>query len=299
MRDGSNQNRIQTKANTMITLPAGSEIAPRAFALLGVALIFVAAEYLYAKLAHHEEAHDRHDVRETSASIGVAVGDIIARLATGGIAAIPFVAIYEARLFNIDMSRPWAWVALFLGVEFCYYWFHRASHRIRWLWATHAVHHSATRFNLSAAIRLGWTGQLSGAFVFFLPLALIGFPPLAIGAMIGAGLLYQFFLHTSFDVSLGPLEWVLNTPRHHRVHHASNESCLDRNYGSVLIIWDRLFGTYAAPPAGETLIFGLKGRPPTNNVFHIALGEWVALGRDLSRAPTARRRLRVLFGPPE
>ena len=262
---------------------------------LALAMIFVAAEYIYARLSAHDEDHD---IEETVASIGVALGDVAARVITGGIAAIPFLWLYRHRLFDIPLDKGWALLALFLGVEFCYYWFHRASHRIRWLWATHSVHHSATHFNLSAAIRLGWTGQLTGAFVFFLPLAWLGFHPVAIGAALALGLLYQFFLHTSFDVSLGPFEWVLNTPRHHRVHHASNERCLDRNYGSTLIIWDRLFGTFAQAPAAEPLRFGLKGRKSTNNVFQIALGEWFCLAGDVVRAKGWRGKLYAIFGPP-
>lgn len=264
-------------------------------ALLAVALLFIAMELLYSRLAGHA---DDHDVKETAASVGVAVGDLAARLITSGIAAVPFLLLYQHRLADIPLDTAWSWLALFLGVELCYYWFHRASHSVRWLWATHAVHHSATRFNLSAAIRLGWTGQLSGAFVFFLPLAWIGFHPLAIAGMIGLGLLYQFFLHTAIEVRLGPLEWVLNTPAHHRVHHASNEACLDRNFGSVLIVFDRLFGTFGRAPEGETLEYGLKGREPSNNPFRIALGEWGYLLRDVARARGLRRRLAVLLGPP-
>lgn len=266
-----------------------------AFVLLGVASIFVLAEYLYAKLSEHDE---NHDGRETAASMGVAVGDVISRLALGGLVTVPFMAIYQWRLLDIDMTQWWSWLALFVGVEFFYYWFHRAAHRVRWFWATHAVHHSATKFNLSAAVRLGWTGQLTGAFVFFLPLAWMGFHPAAIGSVLAAGLLYQFFLHTSADVHLGPLEWVLNSPRHHRVHHASNEACLDVNYGSVLIVWDRLFGTFAQAPKDEPLRYGLKGRAPTTNVWWIALGEWVCLWRDMRAARTWRERWRIVSGPP-
>lgn len=160
--------------NLMAVSPNGRFVG----AFLALTLIFIAAELAYAKLTHHD---DDHDVRETAASVGVAIGDITVRILTGGIAAVPFLWLYEHRLFDIPMDSIWALIALFLGVEFCYYWFHRASHRVRWLWATHAVHHSATHFNLSAAIRLGWTGQLTGAFVFFLPLAWIGFHPIAIG----------------------------------------------------------------------------------------------------------------------
>jgi sterol desaturase/sphingolipid hydroxylase (fatty acid hydroxylase superfamily) len=279
----------------MIELPYGFDVGKPNGAFLALTLIFIAAEYLYARLSHHDEDHD---IKETAASVGVAIGDLAARTLTGAIAAVPFLWLYQHRLIDIPLNIVWGLLALFLGVEFCYYWFHRASHRVRWLWATHSVHHSATHFNLSAAIRLGWTGQLTGAFVFFLPLAWLGFHPLAIGATLALGLLYQFFLHTSFDVSLGPLEWVLNTPAHHRVHHASNEGCLDRNYGSTLIIWDRLFGTFAKAPAVEPLRYGLKGREGTVNVFRIALGEWVHLFRDVARTKGWRRRLQVILGPP-
>jgi len=283
-------------SHIMPSLPESLQLLrPGSGVFLAVAAAFIAAEYLYARLSQHD---DDHDVAETAASFGVALGDIISRIVTGGVAALPFLLLYKHRLFEIPINAWWSWLLLFLGVEFCYYWFHRASHRIRWLWATHAVHHSATHFNLSAAVRLGWTGQLTGAFVFFLPLAWIGFHPLAIAAMMGLGLLYQFFLHTSLPLTFGPLEWVLNTPAHHRVHHASNATCLDKNYGSILIIWDRLFGTFAEPPAGERLRFGLKGREATNNPFRIALGEWAALIRDVRRAPSWTGRLRTLFGPP-
>lgn len=271
----------------------GQGRAPGSF--FAVALIFIALEVLYVRLVRHEAAHD---LKETAASVGVAAGDIVSRVLTGSLAAVPMFFLYEHRLFDIPMSGTASWIALFLGVELCYYWFHRAAHRVRWLWATHAVHHSATRFNLSAAIRLGWTSTISGAFVFFLPLALIGFHPVAIAAVMGLGLLYQFFLHTAFPVSLGLLEWVLNTPAHHRVHHACNDPCLDKNYGNVLIVFDRLFGTCAAPPVGERLRFGLKDRSPSLNPLRIAFGEWSRLARDAGAARGMAAKLKVLFGAP-
>jgi len=279
-------------------MPELTQIAPLMRPMGGfltLTLIFVAVEYFYARLGHHDEDHD---IRETAASVGVALGNLAIRTLEGGLAALPFVLLYQYRLFDIPLDTAWAWAALFLGTEFAYYWFHRASHRVRWLWATHAVHHSATHFNLSAAIRLGWTGQLTGAFVFFLPLAWIGFSPVAIGGMLAAGLLYQFFLHTALPVRLGPLEWILNTPAHHRVHHSCNEVCLDKNYGSVLIVFDRLFGTFAAPPLDEPLRFGLKGRAPSNNPLAIALGEWRHLFVDAAHAKGLREKLKVLFGAP-
>ena len=263
------------------------------FLLLAFAFIFL--EFAYSRLSHHE---DRHDAKEMLASFGVAIGNVVVKALSSTVAAVPFVFAVEHRLFEITLDTLWKWGALFLGVEFCYYWFHRASHRVRWLWATHAVHHSATRFNLSAAIRLGWTGQLTGVFVFFLPLAWLGFPPPAIAAMLGLGLVYQFFLHTALPVNLGPLEEILNTPRHHQVHHASNAGCLDKNYGSVLIVFDKMFGTFAAPPANETLTFGVKGRSPTRNPVVIALREWIYLLSDMRTQPRLLKKIRIVFGPP-
>jgi sterol desaturase/sphingolipid hydroxylase (fatty acid hydroxylase superfamily) len=263
--------------------------------ILGLALLFVAAEFAAAKLSHHD---DQHDVNETMASFGVAFGHFIIRTLTAGLVALPFFIVYQHRLFDIPQTGVWPWLALFLGVEFCYYWFHRCSHQMRWFWATHSVHHSAEHFNLSAAVRLGWTGELTGAAVFFLPLVLAGFHPVAIAAVVGLGLLYQFFLHTSFSVNLGPLEWILNTPSHHRVHHASNDACLDRNYGSMLIIFDRLFGTFAEAPADEKLVFGLKGKATGNNPIAIAFGEWVRLFQDVKKARGIRAKLGILIAPP-
>ncbi len=261
---------------------------------LGVVLGFVLLEYGLSRLARH----DTYDYAETAASFGVALGHKIVRVIEAGLVAIPFTFAYQHRLFDIAPDKINAILALFLATEFIYYWHHRASHRVRWLWANHAVHHSAARLNLSAAIRLGWTGNISGHFLFFLPLAWIGFHPLAIVAMLGVNLAYQFFIHTELVRHLGPLEWALNTPAHHRVHHAANRDCLDKNYGGVLIIFDRLFGTFAQAPKTEPLRYGLVGRPPSLNPFRIVLDEWISLYRDARRATTFQARLNVLFGPP-
>jgi sterol desaturase/sphingolipid hydroxylase (fatty acid hydroxylase superfamily) len=251
-------------------------------------------EYFIGRLAHHET----HDWRESAASFGIALGQNLVRAAEAVLVAIPFAFAYRYRLFDFDQTSPAAILALFLATEFFYYWHHRASHRIRWMWATHAVHHSATRLNFTAAIRLGWTGNISGNFLFFLPLILIGFHPFAVVRMLGINLLYQFFIHTELVATLGPLEWVLNTPAHHRVHHASNEPCLDKNHGGVLIIFDRIFGTFANAPQDQPLRYGLVGGVPSYNPFRIALDEWRNMFRDFARASSMSRRFRTLFGPP-
>ena len=251
-------------------------------------------EYLLSRLAHH----DVHDWRESAASVGVALGQNLVRAVEAALLAIPFAFVYQHRLFDFSQTAPLALIGLFLGSEFVYYWHHRAAHRIRWMWATHAVHHSATRLNLTAAIRLGWTANISGNFLFFLPLVWIGYHPVAVIAMLAVNLLYQFFIHTELAPRLGVLERALNTPAHHRVHHASNPTCLDKNYGGILIVFDRLFGTFAEAPA-EPLRYGLVGGVPSFNPVRVALGEWLALWRDVRKARGARAVLRTLFGPPD
>lgn len=264
--------------------------------ILTVALGFMALEYWLSRLAHRDD--ETHDLAESAASFGVALGQNLMRALEAGLVALPFAFVYSHRLLDFDPATLVALGALFLATEFVYYWHHRAAHRIRWMWATHAVHHSPTKLNLTAAIRLGWTGTISGNFLFFLPLAWIGFHPVAIVAMLGVNLLYQFFIHTELTPRLGPLEWILNTPTHHRVHHASNRSCLDKNYGGILIVFDRLFGTFTEAPKGERLRYGLVGGTPTLNPVRIALGEWAALLRDLRVATTWPDRFRALFAPP-
>lgn len=276
--------------------PSLAASRPMTGAFLPVAAVMIALEFLTFYLRGQEA---RYDLRETMATAGVAFGDLAMRVVSAAVLAVPFAYVYEHRLFDIPASQWWTWPAAFLAVEFAYYWQHRASHEIRWMWATHSVHHSATRFNLSAALRLGWTGLFSGNFLFFLPLAWIGFHPLAIFTILGAGLVYQFFLHTAADVRLGWFEAVLNTPAHHKVHHASNDQFLDKNYGSVLIVFDRLFGTFAKAGPDDELRFGLKsGAGPAANPIAIAFGEWRRMWNDLRKAGNARQIFGALFGRP-
>ena len=133
---------------------------------------------------------------------------------------------------------------------------------------------------------------------FFAPLVWLGFPPQAVVGLLAAGLFYQFWIHADWLPSFGPLEWVLNTPRHHRVHHASNASCLDKNFGGVFIIWDRLFGTFAEAPKDEKLRFGLVSPLPSQNLLTVNFHEWRKLVRDTWRARGLKARLRVLVGAP-
>ena len=280
-------------------MPDAISLFPDPAARLGfvaVSLGFMALEYGASRLLHR--APETHDVRETAASFGLALGQNVLRFALAGATAAALTAVHRVRLLGFDQATPLAIAALFLASEFVYYWHHRISHRVRWFWANHSVHHSATRLNLTAAIRLGWTGSISGHVLFLAPLVLIGFSPFAVLAVIGVNLFYQLFIHSQLVPRLGPLEWVLNTPTHHRVHHATNPGCLDKNYGGVLIVFDRLFGTFARAPAGEPLRYGLVGRVPTNNPVRIAFREWAAMVRDLMQARSWRARFRALLAPP-
>ena len=213
--------------------------------------------------------------------------------------AVPVVGwAWSHRLATLPFDGFGAFALLFVGQEFCYYWFHRCSHRVRWFWATHAIHHSSNEFNLSAAYRFGWTGRLSGSGIFYVPLVWAGFPPAAVFGVLGLNLLYQFWLHAAWIPKLGWLEYVFNTPSHHRVHHAANPEYLDANYGGVLIVFDRLFGTFVEEQAAIPCRYGLVKPLRSNNPLTINFHEWQALTRDLWHARSWRERALHLFGPP-
>jgi sterol desaturase/sphingolipid hydroxylase (fatty acid hydroxylase superfamily) len=205
---------------------------------------------------------------------------------------------WSHRLMTIPLDTAWGWAALFFGVEIAYYWMHRCSHEVRWLWASHLVHHTPEQIHLASAFRLGATELLSGNWLFYFPLYLLGLNPMAVGAMLSINLFYQFWLHTDIVGRLGPLEWICNTPAHHRVHHASNSEYLDRNYGGILIVWDRLFGTFAAQRPEAPLVYGLAHPLASLNPITIAFHEWLQIGRDFRRARSWRQRLRQVFGRP-
>jgi sterol desaturase/sphingolipid hydroxylase (fatty acid hydroxylase superfamily) len=206
---------------------------------------------------------------------------------------------WHHRIFTISLNHWENVVLLFLGIEFVYYWFHRASHRIRWFWASHLVHHSPKHFNLSAAYRLGWTGGISGSAIFFIPLAWLGFDPLAIAIALSLNLLYQFWIHTELIPKLGFLEWFFNTPSHHRVHHASNSEYIDRNYGGVLIIFDRLFGTFAAENILNPPIYGLTHPIKSRNPLKIALYGWIQIFQELISTDSWKERFCFVFSSPD
>ena len=229
---------------------------------------------------------------DTAASLSMGVGYLVIAAA----AAIFTVPLYTwfASFAVADLGGHWwMWPALILAEDFCYYWYHRAGHEVRLFWASHVNHHSSQHYNLSTALRQSWTTPFTG-WVFWVPLLLIGFPVEAVLLQKGISLLYQYWIHTELIGKLGPLEWVMNTPSHHRVHHGRNLRYLDKNYGGIFIIWDRMFGTFAEEE--EAVDFGLVHNLESHNPVVIALHEWGAMLRDIAARPA--KTLSFLFLPP-
>ncbi|MDX1918457.1 MAG: sterol desaturase family protein [Candidatus Caenarcaniphilales bacterium] len=209
-----------------------------------------------------------------------------------------FSFIYEHRFFTIELNNLLSWSLLFFGSEFFYYWYHRFAHTVRWFWVEHNVHHTPEKITLSAAYRLGLFGFLAGAWIFNAPLVLLGFHPLGVVSMIALNLLYQFWLHNDIIPKLGWIEGIFNTPSNHRVHHASNEEYLDKNFGGILMIYDRLFGTYAEEPADQNLKYGITKPFNTLNPMVLAFGEFGRLIKDLSKARSPKEFWGYLFLKP-
>jgi sterol desaturase/sphingolipid hydroxylase (fatty acid hydroxylase superfamily) len=239
-----------------------------------------------------------YDRKEAAATLGVAAGNILIGASSSLVIGAAYFAVWRWALVHWPLKDWRTWAVGFVVVEFVYYWFHRLSHRVRWMWASHQVHHSPRQLTFLSAIRLGWTNLLSGGWLLYLPVVLAGFDPRLILAILAIDLHYQFFLHTEAIGRLGPLEWVLNTPSHHRVHHGSNPGYLDRNYGGMVIVFDRLFGTFAAERADEPPVYGLVHPPESRRPLSLALGEWRRLFAGMTRASSPLKAIRVALGPP-
>ena len=236
-----------------------------------------------------------YDVRDTATSLSMGLGSRAWGLLWDVFALIGLTAMAALTPLHITMSSWWPWIVLLFAEDLCYYVFHRSSHRVRVLWASHVQHHSSERYNFSTALRQEWTGF--GTFVFWVPLALVGFPVWAIYLQQSISLIYQFFLHTErIDRFPRPVELVMNTPSHHRVHHGRNRSYLDKNYAGILIIWDRMFATFEAEV--ERPDYGITKPLDTYNPFRVAFHEWYVLGHDVRHARNWGDRVKHLVLPP-
>jgi sterol desaturase/sphingolipid hydroxylase (fatty acid hydroxylase superfamily) len=233
------------------------------------------------------------DVRDAATSVGLGIGNLLINVAVQGAQLALSTAVYEHRIFDMGTS-PLAWAVLLLADDFVFYWAHRVSHVCRFFWATHEAHHSSEQFTLTTALRQPWTHL--PVVLFWLPLPLLGFRPEMILVAHTISLIYQYWIHTELIGRLGPLEWVLNTPSHHRVHHGSNARYLDRNYAGILIVWDRLFGTFQVED--EPVVYGLTKPLERRDILTVAFHEWIAIGRDLARGGGVGRAFRMVFGHP-
>ncbi|MEV4280718.1 sterol desaturase family protein [Actinoplanes xinjiangensis] len=257
-------------------------------------LLLIVMEFLSFRFLPDDEERG-YEARDTATSLSMGLGSQIIGVPWKLVTAVVFAGLYVISPFKLDPHDWWVWVLLFFADDLAYYWFHRLHHEVRVLWASHVVHHSSRFFNLSTALRQTWTPMTS--LPFWLGLAALGFPPWMIFLQQSISLGYQFFLHTErVDRMWRPIEWFFNTPSHHRVHHGSNDPYLDRNYGGILIVWDRLFGSFE--PEGEKVAYGLTSNIQTYNPLRVATHEYAAIWRDLRGATTWRDRAGYLFGPP-
>jgi len=233
--------------------------------------------------------------RDTRTSLSMGLGNVAINAGWKFVVLALFTVVYELTPLRLDPGDWWVWILLFFADDFSYYWFHRISHESRLFWASHVVHHSSQHYNLSTALRQTWVPMTY--FPFWLWMPAVGFEPWMVLLAQAWSLIYQFWIHTERIRKLPrALEWFLNTPSHHRVHHGVNEQYLDRNYGGVLIIWDKLFGTYE--PEGERVRYGLTTQLRTFRPVRVAFHEYIAMWHDVRRAGTWRDKLGVVFRGP-
>ncbi|MGB2567095.1 sterol desaturase family protein [Micromonospora citrea] len=257
-------------------------------------LLLIVVEALSYRFAPDDDERG-YELRDTTTSLSMGAGSQVIgfpwKLLTVGL----YAAAWTVAPVQLSPTSVWTWVLLFFADDLAYYWFHRVHHEVRFFWAGHVVHHSSQFFNLSTALRQSWTPMTS--LPFWLGLALLGIPPWMIFLQQSISLLYQFFLHTErIDRLPRPIEFIFNTPSHHRVHHGANAEYLDRNYGGILIIWDRLFGSFE--PERAAVRYGLTKNITTYNPLRVATHEYAAILADLRSATCWRHRLGYLFGRP-
>lgn len=244
-----------------------------------------------------KEQRHLYESKEALASIGMGLGSLVINVVMKGLAYGTYSIIYQYRLFEIGWHW-WSWVLIVLADDFTFYWHHRLSHEIRVLWAAHVNHHSSVHYNLATALRQSWAEQLY-KYIWWLWMPLLGFDPLMMLMMMSISLIYQYWPHTELIHKLPRwVEFIFNTPSHHRVHHASNIRYLDRNHGGILIIWDRLFGTFSEEKDEEKPVYGITKNIHTYNLFKIAGHEYYDLWQDVKSAPGFMNKLKYVFMPP-
>ncbi|MFC3050931.1 sterol desaturase family protein [Kordiimonas pumila] len=258
-------------------------------------VVLVLAEMVYGWKTRRVKFESKDTFVSMFMGLGSTIAGAITLTLTLGFA---FWVYDNFRVFDLGTSI-WVFVAAFILDDLAYYWVHRFGHRMRWMWAAHVIHHSSQHYNLSTALRQTWTGQFTPGILFRTPLFLLGFHPSIVFFCAGLNLIYQFWIHTE---AIGKMprwfEAIMNTPSHHRVHHAKNPRYLDANYAGVFIIWDKIFGTYIPEEKSDPCNYGLVTDLGTYNPLRIAFHEWWGILKDIWHAPNIKAKLLYLIAPP-
>ena len=239
-----------------------------------------------------------YSLKDSLAGYGLLVGNILINFLTKGSVLFFYIYLYQFKLVAINdlLSPVFVWALTFITIDFIFYWYHRCSHRVRFLWAVHMNHHSSEEMNFSVSLRQAWFGPLT-KIPFFMFMPLLGFDPIITAA---AGIiltLWGVLGHTQWINRLGPLEYIFVTPSAHRVHHGSNEEYLDKNYGNFLIIWDRLFGTFADEKS--KVVYGIVDNVKTFNPLKITFQFWITMYQDYKNAKSLKDKILCFVGRPE
>lgn len=263
-------------------------------------LYFALPIFLISMLVEYQISKEKYNAKDTGISILMMIFSAIVEFFPKVIAFIIFFYLHElSPLKDIVERQWWIWILLFFADDFAYYWFHRLNHEVRLFWAGHVPHHSSIHMNLGTALRQG-VGERIHKFFFWIWIPLLGIDPLMMFVMMSVSLIYQFFVHTELvDKLPKPIEFIFNTPSHHRVHHASNIRYLDCNHAGVLIIWDRIFGTFSEELKDiEHPVYGLTVNIETYNPIKVATHEYSAILKDVKRASKFSDKLNYIFNSP-
>jgi sterol desaturase/sphingolipid hydroxylase (fatty acid hydroxylase superfamily) len=259
-----------------------------------IVLAIIMAEVLFSSF-YNKNLYKKND---TLCTIGLLSGNIFMVFALKGATLALHFYLFQFKIFNLTEILPiWVlWVITFLAIDLVFYFYHRISHRVNFLWAIHMSHHSSEEMNFAVSFRQAWFGPLS-KIPFFIILPLIGFDPTIVAVAGVVSTLWGIFGHTQIIGKLGPLELIFNTPSHDRVHHGSNKQYIDKNYGNLLIIWDRMFGTFE--PENEPVKFGLVRNVNTFNPTKITFMGWTDIFKSIKNASSFNEVIYYLFGPPK
>lgn len=281
----------------------GSHIDWKQVILVGLTPIFIMAFLIEWRIARARRTSE-YMARQfnwmdafTNVSLGGAyqVFELLVHVLFVGAAVFWF---WDHRFFDIPING-WTLLPIFIGVEFCYYWFHRTSHSMRWFWSAHVVHHSGEQMNMTTAMRQSMLYPITGWWLFFMPLVILGVHPAVVFVLYACNLGYQFFIHTESVGKLHPwIEYVFDTPSNHRAHHGRNSQYIDKNYGGVIILFDRWFGTYEEEQ--EQVNYGVAVRQPkSNNLLTLNFHEFIDMWKDVMKPGPLGQRLKHLWAPPD